>query len=97
MNSNVVMGPVSMEQSSVTRCVTVPTTVTRPAVSKVGTDGSVLLVLHGVNLPGLRGLWKGKRPVLLLWAMPSCFLYSFKPFWQWDCLGEMIVLTTQTA
>lgn len=61
MNSNVVMGPVSMEQSSVTRCVTVLTTVTRPAVSKVGTDGSVLLVLHGVNLPGLRGLWKGEE------------------------------------
>lgn len=37
MNFSVAMGPVSMEQSSVTRCTTVLTSVTRPAVSKVGT------------------------------------------------------------
>lgn len=37
MNFSVEMGPVSMEQSSVTRCTTVLTTVTRLAVSKVGT------------------------------------------------------------
>lgn len=74
MNSSVVMGPVSTEQSSVTRRTTVLTTVTRQAASKVGTGSSALLMLHGVSLRELRGYGKGKRPVLLLWVVAGCFL-----------------------
>lgn len=38
MNSSAGMGPASMEQSSVTKCTTVLTTVTRQAVSKVRSE-----------------------------------------------------------
>lgn len=68
MNFSVVMGPVSMEQSSVTRCTTVQTTVTRLAVSKVSTGAP--LTLWGESA---RAVWPLEREEACAELLPVQF------------------------
>jgi len=60
-------------------------------------NSTTFFVLSFVSLQGLCGHCRRRRPALLLCATTGCFLQSCKPFWQWGCLGEMIVLARQTA
>lgn len=95
MNFSAGMGPASMEQSSVTECTTVLTTVTRQAVSKVCTKQHCVPCAWFYKTAGeLQKEEACTAPLCHNRLLPA---ESCKPFWQWGCLGEMVVLTRQTA